>query len=334
MDKPILPEGADCIVVLGPTAVGKTPLAVRLAEKLNGEILSADSRQVYKGLDVGSGKDLNEYTVPYHLIDITDLSHEYSVFDYQKDFFPAFTDTLSRAKIPVIAGGTGLYLDSVVRSYAMRRVPENPALREKLAGLSMDDLTALLYKLKAAAGSKVHNSTDTLNRTRLVRAVEIETYNAEQTALRQVPQPEPQRTIHPFIVGTTFPRDMLRSRIRKRLKSRLENGMIEETEALHRCAPGLSEGAGWERLERLGLEYRFVSQYLRGLITSREELETNLGIAIGQFAKRQETWFRGMEKKGVRIHWLEHDGSEKDCSVERRFEQIVRLLQTGSVGAL
>lgn len=208
------------------------------------------------------------------------------------------------------------------------------ALREKLAALSMDDLTALLYKLKAAAGSKVHNSTDTLNRTRLVRAVEIETYNAEQTALRQVPQPEPQRTIHPFIVGTTFPRDMLRSRIRKRLKSRLENGMIEETEALHRCAPGLSEGASWERLERLGLEYRFVSQYLRGLITSREELETKLGIAIGQFAKRQETWFRGMEKKGVRIHWLEHDGSEKDCSVERRFEQIVRLLQTDSVGAL
>lgn len=322
----------NCLVILGPTAVGKTALAVRLAEYFGGEILSADSRQVYRGLDIGSGKDLDEYTVPYHLIDITDLSIEYSVFDYQRDFYKAFAQVLQKGKTPLIAGGTGLYLDAVIRGYNMKRVSENPALREKLSALDMDELCALLYELKKQAGTEVHNTTDTENRARLVRAIEIETYNAEYSLAENK---ENAGALHPkvkpFIIGTTFPRDMLRSFIRKRLKVRLDSGMIEEVEKLHRCAPGLKKGASWERLERLGLEYRFIADYLQGRISSREELETKLGIAIGQFAKRQETWFRGMQKKGVDIRWLEHNGSREDCSVERRFEKILVLLNTVQV---
>ena len=170
-----LPENVNCLVVLGPTAVGKTALAVRLAEHFGGEILSCDSRQVYRGLDIGSGKDLCEYTVPYHLIDITDLSKEYSVFDYQKDFYRAFADVISRGKLPVIAGGTGLYIDSVVRSYHMQCVPENTELRKRLAYLSDEKLIVLLRDLKRFAGSDLHNSTDITQRKRLIRAIEIET---------------------------------------------------------------------------------------------------------------------------------------------------------------
>ncbi|MGI5173688.1 tRNA (adenosine(37)-N6)-dimethylallyltransferase MiaA [Treponema sp. OMZ 840] len=335
MDKSIFTESdINCLVVLGPTAVGKTALAVRLAEHFNAEILSADSRQVYRGLDIGSGKDLDEYTVPYHLIDITDLSVEYSVFDYQRDFYTAFNTVRQKEKVPLIAGGTGLYLDAVIRVYDMKRVPENPVLREKLSSLHMDELCALLYTLKQEAGTEVHNTTDTETRARLIRAIEIETYNAEHKEKKANAEDENKKAaalhplVKPLIIGTTFPRDMLRAAIRKRLKARLAGGMIEEVENLHRTAPGLTEGASWERLERLGLEYRFIAEYIQGRITSREELETKLGIAIGQFAKRQETWFRGMQKKGVHIHWLEHNGTHEDCSVECRFEQSLRLLRS------
>lgn len=330
MNKSIFTDSdINCLVILGPTAVGKTALAVRLAEHFGSEILSADSRQVYRGLDIGSGKDLNEYTVPYHLIDITDLSVEYSVFDYQRDFYRAFSAVRDKGKLPILAGGTGLYLDAVVRGYDMKRVPENPALREKLAALNMDELCALLYRLKKEAGTEAHNTTDTENRARLLRAIEIETYNAEHCVPQAAEKAAPVRPeVKAFIIGTTFPRDMLRSFIRKRLKERLDGGMIEEVENLHRRAPGLKEGASWERLERLGLEYRFIADYLQGRIESREELETKLGIAIGRFAKRQETWFRGMQKKGAVIHWLEHDGSREDCSVERRFEKALSLLNS------
>jgi len=350
----ILPENVNCLVVLGPTAVGKTALAVRLAEHFGGEILSCDSRQVYRGLDIGSGKDLCEYTVPYHLIDITDLSKEYSVFDYQKDFYRAFADVISRGKLPVIAGGTGLYIDSVVRSYHMQCVPENTELRKRLAYLSDEKLIVLLRDLKRFAGSDLHNSTDITQRKRLIRAIEIETYNAEfantktQTncvgnteaekqsggtrALNDTQAPNKSSTpeVRPFILGTSFPRDMLRRFIRRRLKERMQNGLIEEVENLHRSAPGMADGVSWERFDRLGLEYRFVSQFLqKGDFSkqAKEELETRLGIAIGQFAKRQETWFRGMEKKGVVIHHLAHDGSEKDCSVEQRFAYALVLLE-------
>ncbi|WP_428771095.1 tRNA (adenosine(37)-N6)-dimethylallyltransferase MiaA [Treponema sp. HNW] len=330
MNKSILSDSdINCLVILGPTAVGKTGLAVRLAEHFTGEILSADSRQVYRGLDIGSGKDLNEYTVPYHLIDITDLSVEYSVFEYQRDFYNAFREVLQKGTLPVIAGGTGLYLDAVIRSYDMKRVPENTALREKLSALTMEELILILSDLKKQAGVQVHNTTDTESRTRLIRAIEIETYNAAAPLEKSEKKAGPLRPeIKPFIIGTTFPRDMLRDAIRKRLKIRLDTGMIEEVEKLHRCAPGLSKGASWERLERLGLEYRFIAEYLQGRIKAREELETRLGIAIGQFAKRQETWFRGMQKKGVDIHWLDHNGSREDCSVERRFEKTLALLNT------
>lgn len=343
-----LPENVNCLVVLGPTAVGKTALAVRLAEHFGGEILSCDSRQVYRGLDIGSGKDLCEYTVPYHLIDITDLSKEYSVFDYQKDFYRAFADVISRGKLPVIAGGTGLYIDSVVRSYHMQCVPENTELRKRLAYLSDEKLIVLLRDLKRFAGSDLHNSTDITQRKRLIRAIEIETYNAEsgeaKTQTNCVGNTEAKKQsnitrssnksgiaeVRPFILGTSFPRDMLRRFIRRRLKERMQNGLIEEVENLHRNAPGMADGVSWECFDRLGLEYRFVSQFLqKGDFSkqAKEELETRLGIAIGQFAKRQETWFRGMEKKGVVIHHLAHDGSEKDCSVERRFAYALVLLE-------
>jgi len=321
----------NCLVILGPTAVGKTALAVRLAEYFGAEILSADSRQVYRGLDIGSGKDLNEYTVPYHLIDITDLSVEYSVFNYRQDFYAVFSELTKRGVLPIIAGGTGLYLDAVIRGYDMKPVPENPALRERLNGLSMDDLCALLQTLKTEAGIQLHNTTDTQNRKRLIRAIEIETFNAENGAVDRERQPLQNVTaspVKPFVIGTTFPRDMLRASIRRRLKERLAGGMIEEVENLHRSAPGLPGGASWERLERLGLEYRFISEYIQGRIGSREELETKLGIAIGQFAKRQETWFRGMEKKGVYIHRLEHDGSAQSLSIDRRFEQCLKLISS------
>ncbi|HOT63219.1 MAG TPA: tRNA (adenosine(37)-N6)-dimethylallyltransferase MiaA [Treponemataceae bacterium] len=289
----------NCAVVLGPTATGKTAIGVAVARAVGGEILSADSRQVYRGLDVGSGKDLVEYgDVPYHLIDVADLSAEYSVFDYQRDFYRAFDEVLSRGRVPVVVGGTGMYLDAVLRSYDLREVPENPALRAELSALSLDELVARLIRLKKS----VHNRTDLVDRERLVRAIEIaEATDAERDGWARPERPD----IEPIVLGTRFPRDELRARILRRLDARLdppagEIGLVEEVAGL------VSRGTSWERLDRLGLEYRFTADYLRGRYRDRAEYRLALARAIGQFAKRQETWFRRMERNGVGIEWLEN----------------------------
>lgn len=330
-------EKYNCIMVLGPTAVGKTQLAVRLAHHFGGEIISADSRQVYKGLDLGSGKDIEDYTIdvdgksvsiPYHLIDVTDLSKEYSVYDYQKDFYKIFSQLQRAKKFVVICGGTGMYLDSIVRGYDLVEVPTNQQLRQDLAGKSVEELTEILCELKKEKGEALHNKTDTEERHRLLRAIEIEVFEKsdECKVLREKMPSRPD--IRPFIIGTTFSRDLIRAKVRQRLDKRLQEGMLTEVEDLHK------NGASWERLERLGLEYRFVSEYLQGKISSYDELVRSLGIAIGQFVKRQETWFRGMERKGVKINWLFHDGSKEDCKVENRFNMALKVLEDNSLNSL
>ncbi len=327
MDGPMCRPGSrepyNCIVLLGPPAVGKTALAVSMALRLGGEILSADSRQVYRGLDIGSGKDLCEFTVteqdgstrsvPYHLIDITDLTVEYNVFSYQRDFYRAFGDVRSRRKLPVIVGGTGMYLDAIVRGYEMTEVPDDAELREKLSGLSMEELGALLLRIKP----DLHNRSDLTERPRLVRAIEIETYKSRSLPGKTAVRPD----IRPLVLGTTFDRGTLRRRIASRLRRRFSAGLTEEVAALHEGRNGLPP-ASWERLERLGLEYRFVAEYLQGRIPDKDELFRKLNTAIGQFAKRQETWFRGMERKGVVIHWIPQ-GNGTD---EERLEQAFRII--------
>ena len=289
----------NCVVVLGPTAVGKTSIGVQIALKFGGEIISADSRQTYKGLDIGSGKDLCEYCVdgkniPYHLIDITDLSMEYNVFHYQQDFYKVFTDLLNRNVLPVIVGGTGMYLDAVVRNYDFVLVPENVELRKELEEKSLEELDEMLLSLKP----DLHNKSDLLERDRVIRAIEIATCmnspEADVIRSKMIARPD----IRPLIIGTTFDRNLVRQNIEIRLKERLDNGLVEEVEGLH------NSGFSWERLEKLGLEYRFCSLFLQGKIKSKDELFEKLNIAIRQFAKRQETWFRGMEAKGVEINWL------------------------------
>lgn len=280
------------LVVAGPTASGKTALGVHLAALLNGEILSADSRQVYRGLDIGSGKDLAEYvyqgrSVPYHLIDIADLATEFSVFHYQQAFYQAFEEVCRRDKLPFIVGGTGLYLEAALSRYKLVPVPENPELREELARLDMD---ALAQRLRAAKPG-LHDETDLVDRERAIRAIEIAEY-------KMASPPLPAPDIAPLLLVIMHPPDILRARIVLRLQTRMEHGLIEEVEGLHR------QGASWERLEQLGLEYRFIAQYLQGTIRNRNDLFQKLNSAIAQFAKRQRTWFRGMERRGFTIHWL------------------------------
>ena len=282
----------NALVVLGSTASGKTALAARLAATLGGEILSVDSRQVYRGLDIGSGKDLSEYTVdgraiPYHLIDIVDLGVEFNVFEYQRAFFAAFDDVLARGALPIAAGGTGLYLDAILSGFLMPETPVNPELRAELE--TLDD-TALEARLLAAKG-RLHNTTDTCDRDRMVRAIEIAEYAAAHS-------PEPAPEVRAMLLGTLWDRDVLRKRVALRLHTRLENGMIEEVEALH------AQGWDWPRLEALGLEYRFIAEFLQGTINNRNDLFQKLYAAIIQFAKRQDTWFRRMERNGKTIHWV------------------------------
>lgn len=280
------------LVVAGPTASGKTALGVELSALLNGEILSADSRQVYRGLDIGSGKDLAEYVyqgraVPYHLIDIADLSMEFSVFHYQQAFYQAFEEVCRRDKLPVIVGGTGLYLEAALSKYQLVPVPENAELREELAHL---DLDALAQRLRAAKPG-LHDETDLVDRERTIRAIEIAEHKAASP-------PPPAPDIAPLLLVIMHSPDLLRRRIALRLHDRMEHGLIEEVEGLHR------QGVSWERLEQLGLEYRFVAQYLQGTIRNRNDLFQKLNGAIAQFAKRQRTWFRGMERRGFTVHWL------------------------------
>lgn len=281
------------IVILGPTASGKTSLGVSLAQKLNGEILSADSRQVYVGLDLGSGKDLHEYqNIPYHLIDIVEPGIEYSVFHFQKDFFQAFEDIKSRNNTPIMVGGTGLYIDAIVQNYQLTEVPVNKTLRDELKQLEIPQLQEKLLQLKP----QQHNETDLNNRTRLVRAIEIAT--AEQSEHSSISAPLDYPQIKPIILGIKWPRAVLRQRITQRLKQRLEEGLIEEVQNL------LAQGVSYETLQFYGLEYRLVSQHVQGEL-SYNDMFQKLNSQIHQFAKRQDTWFRKMERRGDQIHWLD-----------------------------
>jgi len=288
----------NCAVVLGATATGKTALAVKLAHAKHGEIISADSRQVYRGLDLGTGKDLQEYgSIPYHLIDVCDLSREFTVFHFQQEAYRIFPQLVEKGALPIIAGGTGLYLDAIIRSYELIPVPEDPALRATLTTKTLPELQDMLMALKP----DIHNKTDLEQPDRLVRAIEIARYRQEHPEsaavhLHNVPP------IKPKIYGISFERSILRERIRRRLIARIDAGMIEETEQIH------AQGYSWERLESLGLEYRFTAQYLQGKIESKEAYIEQLYRAIGQFAKRQETWFRRMERNGIEIEWI--DGNE------------------------
>jgi len=296
----------NAIVVLGPTASGKTRLGVRIAHAFGGEIVSADSRQVYRELNLGSGKDLGEYMVdgaamPYHLIDIADLSQEFSVFDYQQRFHETFAAIRARGALPVVVGGTGLYLEAVLARYRMVAVPENPALRAELAGLS----DALLLARLAALKPRLHNTTDLETRERTIRAIEIAEYSRDH-------DPEPAPEIRPVVLGALWNREELRNRIRLRLAERIQAGLIEEVRDLH------AAGVPWERLERLGLEYRFIAEYLQGKITRRNDLVQKLGAAIGQFAKRQDTWFRRMERRGCVIHWIPRADAETAMEILHR----------------
>jgi tRNA dimethylallyltransferase len=282
----------NALVVLGPTASGKTRLGVHLARELRGEIVSADSRQVYRELNLGAGKDPEEYVVdgaaiPHHLIDIVDLDHEFSVFEYQRRFHDVFEELRVRRVLPVIVGGTGLYLEAILMRYRMVSVPENSGLRAELA--TWPD-RALVERLMAVK-DRLHNTTDLVDRERLIRAIEIAEYSRDHA-----PQPAPD--VRPLILGTQWDREILRARIRKRLVDRVQAGMIEEVYALR------AQGVPWERLEQLGLEYRFIAAYLQQKIRNRNDLLQKLYAAICQFAKRQETWFRRMERKGVTIHWV------------------------------
>jgi len=282
------------ITILGPTASGKTPVAAHLAKEIGGEIISADSRQVYRRMDIGTGKDLDDYLgVPYHLIDICEPGTKYNLFQYQQDFFDAYQDIQQRGVTPILCGGTGLYIEAVLKGYKLSPVPQNQALRDSLEGKSLAELTQMLEALKAKTGSNMHNKTDVDSCQRAIRAIEIETYNLEN--------PVPRRELPPvdsLIIGIDIDREHRREKITRRLKARLEEGMVEEVKGL------LDEGIPAEDLIYYGLEYKFVTEYLVGK-TTYDEMFQRLEIAIHQFAKRQMTWFRGMERRGFTIHWID-----------------------------
>ncbi|MHB8139148.1 MAG: tRNA (adenosine(37)-N6)-dimethylallyltransferase MiaA [Smithellaceae bacterium] len=284
------------IVILGPTASGKTALAVRLAADLQGEIISADSRQVYRGMDIGTGKDLSEFqtdgrSIPYHLIDVIEPEQEFNVFEFQKRFYEIFNHLQKKQIIPVLVGGTGLYLESVLTDYDMPQALPDEPLREELAGKSQSELQDILLSMKP----DLHNKTDLEDHDRLIRKIEIEKARQNDTGKQR------QKTlVNAGIFGISWERDVLRRRIAARLAKRMDEGMIEEVSRLH------SHGLSWQRLDSFGLEYRYIASYLQKAIT-KEEMTSKLQIAIGQFAKRQMTWFRRMEKKGVKIEWIPGD---------------------------
>lgn len=282
----------DFITILGPTASGKTGVAVKLAAEIDAEIISADSRQVYRRMDLGTGKDLEDYcingkNIPYHLIDIAEPGTKYNVYEYQKDFLQAYNDIRSRGKKVIVCGGTGLYLESVLRSYRLSPVPQNPELREQLSGKSLAELTHILSQYKT-----LHNTTDVDSAQRAIRAIEIAEYY-KHTPIDDRPFP----TLTSYVIGIDVDRETRRQRISARLKQRLDNGMVDEAKRL------LAEGIPADDLIYYGLEYKFLTLYAIGKI-SYEEMFRQLEIAIHQFAKRQMTWFRGMERRGIDIHWM------------------------------
>ncbi|MCI7184501.1 MAG: tRNA (adenosine(37)-N6)-dimethylallyltransferase MiaA [Prevotella sp.] len=293
------------ITILGPTASGKTSVAAALALRTGGEIISADSRQVYRRMDIGTGKDLADYTIgdvqiPYHLIDIAEPGTKYSLFQYQQDFHEAYDEIRSRGKLPILCGGTGLYIEAVLGGYSLSPVPQNQALRDSLEGKSLEELTRMLVELKRQNGSNMHNRTDVDTAQRAIRAIEIETYNLEHpTPERQMPQ------VESLIIGINIDRELRREKITRRLKARLDEGMCDEIQGL------IDGGINPEDLIYYGLEYKFITEYVIGRI-SYEEMFRQLEIAIHQFAKRQMTWFRGMERRGFTIHWIDAAQSMED----------------------
>lgn len=282
------------ITILGPTASGKTPFAAALARRIGSEIISADSRQVYRRMDIGTGKDLDDYgEVPYHLIDIAEPGTKYNLFQYQHDFLKAYEDIRSRGVTPILCGGTGLYLEAVLKGYQLAPVPENKQLRASLEGKSLEELTQMLVELKRKNGTNMHNKTDVDSAQRAIRAIEIELFNGENPQEgAQIPP------IDSLIIGVDIDREERRRKISRRLKQRLETGMVEEVKAL------LDSGIPADDLIYYGLEYKFVTEYIIGK-TTYEEMYRSLEIAIHQFAKRQMTWFRGMERRGFTIHWID-----------------------------
>ena len=308
------------ITILGPTASGKTTVAARLAAEIGGEIVSADSRQVYRRMDIGTGKDLDDYevknengevtNVPYHLIDIREPGTKYNLFEYQQDFYDVYQDIRRRGAVPILCGGTGLYIEAVLKGYKLSPVPQNQELRDSLEGKPLNELTEMLKGLKEKNGSNMHNTTDVDSCQRAIRAIEIETYNLEH--------PTPRRELPPvesLIIGIDIDREERRAKITRRLKARLEEGMVEEVKAL------LDEGILADDLIYYGLEYKFLTEYLTG-VASYGEMTNRLEIAIHQFAKRQMTWFRGMERRGFKIHWI-----DAMLPMEEKIEKIKQLWQ-------
>lgn len=299
----------DFITILGPTASGKTPFAAALAQQLHTEIISADSRQLYKQMDLGTGKDLVDYVVdgeqiPYHLIDIVEPGYKYNVFEYQRDFLKAYQSIKERNMLPILCGGTGMYLESVLKGYKLIPVPEDKDLRERLADKSLDELTELLKKYKS-----LHNSTDVDTAKRAIRAIEIEEYYLNnQIDEREFP------TLNSLIIGVDIDRELRRTKISRRLRQRLDDGMVEEVRML------LNQGISPDDLIYYGLEYKYLTLYLTSQLTYEEMVE-QLEVAIHQFAKRQMTWFRGMERRGFTIHWI-----DAMLPVREKIKQVQDLL--------
>ena len=302
------------ITILGPTASGKTDIATHLAAELSAEIISADSRQVYRRMDIGTGKDLADYVVdgkrvPYHLIDIVEPGTKYNLFEYQRDFLEAYNDIRSRGKNVILCGGTGLYIESVLKGYRLIPVPENKELRHKLEGKSLLELTSILERLKAENNSNMHNSTDVDTSKRAIRAIEIAmAYKEAHIEERTFPK------IDNVIIGVGIDRDLRRMKITRRLDQRLQDGMVDEVKSL------LDSGIPADDLIYYGLEYKFVTEYILGKSTF-EEMHRSLEIAIHQFAKRRMTWFRGMERRGFTIHWI--DAAD---SMEEKINEIKKVL--------
>ena len=287
------------VTILGPTASGKTALAAAFSARMDAEIISADSRQVYRRMDIGTGKDLDDYEiggvrVPYHLIDIVEPGTKYNVFEYQRDFAIVYSDILGRGVLPVMCGGTGLYIEAVLNGYQLVPVPENKDLRARLEGLTLAELTEMLVALKRENCSKMHNKTDVDTVKRAIRAIEIELYYKEHALVERRCHPK----IDSVIIGVHIDRDERRNRITERLRRRLDAGMVDEVRSL------IASGVSPEDLIYYGLEYKFVTEFVIGRI-SYNDMFTSLETAIHQFAKRQMTWFRGMERRGRNIHWID-----------------------------
>ncbi|MCF2593313.1 tRNA (adenosine(37)-N6)-dimethylallyltransferase MiaA [Bacteroides caecigallinarum] len=299
----------DFITILGPTASGKTPLAASLAKEIGAEIISGDSRQIYRGMDIGTGKDLKDYVVdgyqvPYHLIDIADPGYKYNVFEFQRDFLSAFQDIKSRGHDAILCGGTGMYIESVLKGYKLIPVPENKELREKLADKSLDELIDILSKYK-----KLHNSTDVDTAKRAIRAIEIEEYYLKNNVeARSFP------AFNSLIIGVDIDRELRREKISNRLRQRLDEGMVDEVKKL------LDSGIPAEDLIYYGLEYKYLTLYVTGAM-KYEYMCSQLEIAIHQFAKRQMTWFRGMERRGFVINWI-----NAEWSIKQKIDAIRHLM--------